>query len=223
MRNKLFSLMAVLMVAVTAFAQTSLKGRVIDEATQTPVVGAKVTLANQNISTTTNAAGEFNLLYLEAMDEEVIIEAEGYLAALELINLKDNQVNQMDNVQLQQNIVSQAQDEILLNLTEEEMSDDEGRSQAQASSSSASTDVFNSNTSFAWSTARYRNRGYQAYAESYYIEGLNFNSAERGQFNYSAMGGLNDARTMRAVTKRCLTRLRQRTSPSAVWVNRPTT
>ena len=193
MRNKLFSLMAVLMVAVTAFAQTSLKGRVIDEATQTPVVGAKVTLANQNISTTTNAAGEFNLLYLEAMDEEVIIEAEGYLAALELVNLKDNQVNQLDNVHLQQNIVSQAQDEILLNLTEEEMSDDEGRSQAQASSSSASTDVFNSNTSFAWSTARYRNRGYQAYAENYYIEGLNFNSAERGQFNYSAMGGLNDA------------------------------
>ena len=193
MRNKLFSLMAVLMVAVTAFSQTSLKGRVIDEATQTPVVGAKVTLANQNISTTTNAAGEFNLLYLEAMDEEVIIEAEGYLAALELVDLKDNQVNQLDNVQLQQNIVSQAQDEILLNLTEEEMSDDEGRSQAQASSSSASTDVFNSNTSFAWSTARYRNRGYQAYAENYYIEGLNFNSAERGQFNYSAMGGLNDA------------------------------
>ena len=193
MRNKLFTLMAVLMVAVTAWAQTSLKGRVIDEATQQPVVGAKITLANQNISTTTNAAGEFSLLYLEAMDEEVIIEAEGYMAALELVNLKDNQANQLDAIRLQQNIVSQAQDEILLNLTEEEMSDDEGRSQAQASSSSASTDVFNSNTSFAWSTARYRNRGYQSYAESYYIEGLSFNSQERGQFNYSAMGGLNDA------------------------------
>ena len=193
MRNKLFTLMAVLMVAATAWAQTSLKGRVIDEATQQPVVGAKITLANQNISTTTNAAGEFSLLYLEAMDEEVIIEAEGYMAALELVNLKDNQANQLDAIRLQQNIVSQAQDEILLNLTEEEMSDDEGRSQAQASSSSASTDVFNSNTSFAWSTARYRNRGYQSYAESYYIEGLSFNSQERGQFNYSAMGGLNDA------------------------------
>ncbi|MBQ3998298.1 MAG: carboxypeptidase regulatory-like domain-containing protein [Paludibacteraceae bacterium] len=193
MRNKLFSLMAVLMVAVCAVAQTSLKGRVIDESSQEPVVGAKVTLANQNISTTTNAAGEFTLLYLEATDEEVIIEAEGYMAGLELINLKENQLNQMDAIRLQQNIVTQAQDEILLNLTEEEMSDDEGRSQQQASSSSASTDVFNANTSFAWSTARYRNRGYQSYAESYYIEGLNFTSQERGQFNYSAMGGLNDA------------------------------
>jgi len=193
MRNKLFSLMFVLAFSMMAWAQTSLKGRVLDEATQTPIVGAKVTLANQNISTTTNAAGEFTLLYLEAMDEEVLIEADGYVAGLELINLQADQTNQMDVVALQQDIVTQAQDEILLNLTEEEMSDDEGRSQAQASSSSASTDVFNSNTSYAWSTARYRNRGYHSNVENYYIEGLNFVSQERGQFNYSAMGGLNDA------------------------------
>ena len=193
MRNKLLSLMFVLAISITSMAQTSLKGRVIDEATQTPVVGAKVTLANQNISTTTNGSGEFSLLYLEAMDEEVIIEAEGYVAALELINLQDNQENQLESISLQQDIASQAQSEILLNLTEEEMTDDEGRSQSQASASSAATDVFNSSTSFAWSTARYRNRGYQSYEENYYIEGLHFNSQERGQFNYSAMGGLNDA------------------------------
>ena len=193
MRQKLFSLMAVLMLSVAAIAQTSLRGRVIDESTQTPIVGAKITLANQNISTTTNESGEFTLLYLDAVDEEVIIEADGYLAGLELINLQANQLLQLDDIRMQQDIVTQAQDEILLNLTEEEMSDDEGRSQSQASSSSASTDVFNSNTSFAWSTARYRNRGYQSNVENYYIEGLNFSSQERGQFNYSAMGGLNDA------------------------------
>ena len=193
MKNKLFSLMAVLMVSMTAFAQTSLKGRVVDDVTQQPIVGARITLANQNISTTTNADGEFTLLYLDAIDEEMLIEAEGYVAGLELINLQENQLTDLDFVQLHQDLVSQQHDEILLNLTEEEMMDDEGRSQAQASASSASTDVFNSNTSFAWSTARYRNRGYQQTAESYYIEGLNFSSQERGQFNYSAMGGLNDA------------------------------
>lgn len=191
--QKLLSLMFMFALSMAAYAQTSLKGRVIDESTQTPVVGAKITLANQNISTTTNASGEFSLLYLEAMDEEVVIEADGYVAALELINLKDNQANEMEAIALQQDIVTQAQDEILLNLTEEEMTDDEGRSQAQASSSSASTDVFNATTSFGWSTARYRNRGYNSNAENYYIEGLNFNSQERGNFNYSAMGGLNDA------------------------------
>ena len=194
MRNKLFTLMAVLLASIATMAQTSLRGRVIDESTQQPVVGARITLANQNISTTTNSAGEFSLLYLEAMDEEVVIEADGYMAELELITLSNEPVNELAPIAMKQDLVAQTQDEILLNLTEEEMNDDEGRSQALAASSSATTDVFNSTTSFAWSTARYRNRGYNAaQAETYYIEGLNFNSAERGSFNYSAMGGLNDA------------------------------
>ena len=193
MRLKLFSLMAVLMLSVAMMAQTSLKGRVIDDATRQPVVGAKITLANQNISTTTNQDGQFVLLYLEAMDEEVLIEAEGYVPGLELVSLKPNWETKMDDIVLIQDLVVQTQDEILLNLTEEEMTDDEGRSQSQASTASASTDVFNSNSSFAWSTARYRNRGYQSNAENYYIEGLNFSSQERGQFIYSSMGGLNDA------------------------------
>ena len=62
MRQKLFSLMFVLTLSVAMMAQTSLKGRVVDDNTGQPVVGARVTLANQNISTTTNSAGEFSTL-----------------------------------------------------------------------------------------------------------------------------------------------------------------
>ena len=193
MRNRLLSLMCVLAIGIAAFAQTSLKGRVIDDKTQIPIPGVKVTLANQNISTTTNGEGEFSLLYLEATDEEILFEANGYVVALELVTLLPDQENRMDDIVLEQDVLSQEQDEIVLNLTEEDMNDDEGRSQSQAASSSASTDVFNATTAFAWSTARYRHRGYQATEEEYYIEGLHFNSQERGQFNFSSMGGLNDA------------------------------
>ncbi len=191
--NKVLTMLLGLMLTVSAMAQTTLRGKVIDAGTNSPVAGAKVLLGGQNIATTTNAEGEFQLLYLDAMDEEVIVEAEGYVGTIELVLLEENKTVEMPAIQLSQDIAKQTQDEILLNLTEEEMNDDEGRSQSQASSSSASTDVFNSTTSFAWSTARYRNRGYASTAETYYIEGLPFNSAERGQFNYSAMGGLNDA------------------------------
>ena len=38
MRNKLLSLVFMLTLSIAALAQTSLKGRVIDEATQTPIV-----------------------------------------------------------------------------------------------------------------------------------------------------------------------------------------
>ena len=192
MRKLLIPLFGCLM-ALSLSAQTSLKGTIIDMQTGKPVVGATVTLANQSISTTTNQAGEFNLLYLEPIEEEVVIDANGFMSSVELINLVENQANVMDPVMLQVDIAKEAQDEVILTLAETDLNDDEGKTQAQASASSASTDVFNATTSFAWSTARYRNRGYEALNESYYINGLNFNSAERGQFNFSAMGGLNDA------------------------------
>lgn len=191
--RKVFSMLFVLLLSVGMMAQTSLRGTVVDEAGNTPIVGAKVTLANQNISTTTNGAGEFALLYLEPMDEEIIVEADGYIATIELVLLQENQNLKMEPIRLQRDFARDAQEEILLNIADEDLNDDEGKSQAQASASSASNDVFNSTTSFAWSTARYRKRGYDQTYEQTYINGINFNSAERGQFNFSSMGGLNDA------------------------------
>ena len=192
MRKSIFVFLYVF-CCLSVAAQTSLRGTVLDETTKQAIVGAKVSLVYLDISTTTNSEGVFSLLYLEPADEEVIIEANGYIATIELIQLHANKSNDMGVIYLQKDIAREAQEEFLVHLSEEDMNDDEGRSQAQASASSASQDVFNSLTSFAWSTARYRNRGYKQTLEQNYINGINFNSAERGQFNFSAMGGLNDA------------------------------
>ena len=198
MRKTLVTLL-VCSMSLIASAQTSLKGTLIDEATSQPIVGATITLANQNISTTTNQSGEFSLLYLEAGDEEVIIEAEGYNGTIELVQLHADQANQMDPIKLSVDVDKETKDEILINIADEDLNDDEGKSQAQASAASASTDVFNSATSFAWGTARYRNRGYEQHYETVYINGVSFNTAERGTFSFSAMGGLNDASRNREV------------------------
>ncbi len=185
--------MGVMVMSLAISAQTTLKGVILDEETGQPVIGATVTLANQDIATTTNQAGEFAFLYLEAMDEELVIESDGYNPMIELVSLKKDQSTQLNPISLQPDLSARHQQEVVLNLAEQEMNDDEGLSQDQNASLSSSTDIFNSLTSFAWSSARYRNRGYNNDDEVTYIEGLNFNSAERGQFNFSAMGGVNDA------------------------------
>ena len=197
------TLLTLLVGSMTLFAsaQTSLKGTLIDESTSQPIVGATVTLANQNISTTTNQSGEFTLLYLEPMDEEVIIEAEGYNGTIELVQLQADQINEMDPVSLKQDIAKETKDEILLTIADQDLNDDEGKSQAQASAASASTDVFNSTISFAWSTARYRNRGYEQQYETVYINGVSFNTAERGTFSFGSMGGLNEASRWKEVSQ----------------------
>ena len=188
----------VLIGSLSLEAQTTLTGTILDDAGN-PLVGATVSLANQGFSTTTNESGAFTFLYLEAGDEEVLIDADGFVPGIELVQLQSNETHQMDAVRMQRDIAKEAQDEVILNLAEADLNDDEGKSQAQASTSSASTDVFNNTTSFAWSTARYRKRGYEQPFETYYINGLNFNTAERGNFNFGAMGGLNDASRYREV------------------------
>ena len=191
--KKLLTLLLVISMAIGAFAQSSLKGKIVDEATGKAVVAATVTLANQNLSTTTNQNGEFFLQYLQAGDEELIIEADGFNGTVELIQVAENQAKTLDDILLKPDVAKEAKDEILLNIADNDLNDDEGKTQEQSSATSSSMDVFNNITSWAWSTARYRNRGYTNNYETTYIEGISFNTAERGQFSFSSMGGLNDA------------------------------
>ena len=183
-----------------ASAQTRLIGRVVT-AEEQAIEGATITLANQGYSTTTNDEGRFSFTYLEAIDEEVIIEANGFMSDIVLTQLVQNQVTDLGDIILQADLLAEVKEEVLLNLNEMDLNDDEGKSQSVSSSASASQDVFNSTVSFAWSNARYRNRGYEQTYEQNYIQGLSFNSAERGQFNFSAMGGLNDATRYKEVVE----------------------
>lgn len=201
MKKTLFLLLALLGASVSIVAQlteqisssTRLVGKIVNEEGLPISNFATVTLGNQNISTTANERGEFSLSYLEPMDEELIIEAEGYISNIVLVQLLEGQTNDAGTITLYQDLAREAQEEVLLNLAEADLNDDEGKSQSVSSASSASQDVFNTTTSFAWSTGRYRNRGYENTYEMNYINGLAFNTAERGTFSFSSMGGLNDA------------------------------
>ena len=57
----------------------------------------------------------------------------------------------------------------------------------------SSNDVYISNTSFNFSAMRFRLRGYENRYSNVYINGVNFNDPERGNFSYGLIGGLNDA------------------------------
>ena len=200
MRKHFLAVLLTIATILGSNAQTRLVGRLIS-VEQQAINGATVTLANQGISTTTNEDGQFSLTYLDAIDEEVILEAYGYISDILLVQLTENQTTDLGDVTMQTDLMAEIRDEVVLNLGEMDLNDDEGKSQSMASATSASQDVFNATISYAWSNARYRGRGYEQTYEHNYIEGISFNAAERGQFNFSAMGGLNDATRYREVVE----------------------
>ncbi len=193
MRRILTTFFTCLFAVVLVAQNTALRGTIVAEGSGDIIVGAKVTLGGQNISTTTNQSGEFALIYLEPMAEELIIEANGYLNAIHLINLQEGKTLDLGTLSLKVDLQEEIQNEMVIELTDGELSDDEGRGQNMSSNTSASADVFNSGTSYAWSAVRFRQRGLEQRYEQTFINGLNFNSQERGIFSYASIGGLNDA------------------------------
>ena len=205
MRKTFLLLFAAFCALSTVFAQTkgnpaSLKGVIVNEHSKQPIADAKVFLANQNMTTTTNAQGVFSLVFLDPINEEVVISASEYVTQVKLVKLLAGQTVDLGEIVMKSDVASEVKQEIVLQLSENELADDEGRSQNMSSSLSKRGDVFSSHTSYAFSPMRFRVRGYGQEHEITYINGVNFNSQERGQFNYSMIGGLNDATRNKDVT-----------------------
>jgi hypothetical protein len=193
MRKLCFLFFTFLFVFITSVgAQTGIKGLVKVAGTGVPLPGVKITLLNQNISTQTNAEGIFSFSYIEAGDEEVSFIRDGYITQIKLISVKQNEITDMGEILLKADVQTDVKEEIVLQLNEDQLSNDDGKSQTMSARLN-SKDVYTSQTGYAFSPMRFQQRGYDSEFETTYINGVHFNSLERGVFNYSSLGGLNDA------------------------------
>ena len=100
------------------------------------------------------------------------------------------------NTEMQRKIVideMSAEDNALL--FDEAMLEDEGAvaSQSVAYLTSSSDDPYLSATSYTFSPMRFSLRGYDQRDHATSINGKDFTDSERGRFNYSGIGGLNNA------------------------------
>ena len=189
--KKVFLLAALCIITGMVMAQTSLKGIVLSEDGNQPIPGAVVTLENQNISTTTNANGEFQLLFLEPIDEEVVITSSQFLPKVLVVSLKENTINDLGQVAVKPDAQADMKNDVVIQLADTDLEDDEGRNQNMVSTTSTRNDVFTNHVAFTFSAARFRTRGFDNTFNQTYINGVNFNGLERGTFNFSSLGGLN--------------------------------
>lgn len=173
-------------------ATTSISGSVRDAVTNEPIIAATVTLLQQNISTRTNASGEFLFSYIEPGTEEIQVSAPGYFLQLKSFNILQNNENYLGIIDLRPDLQNDAKQDIILQLNES-MLDDDGSIQSGGTVFSSQSDVYLSQTGYAFSPMRFKTRGYDDKYEATYINGVRFVDAERGGFNYSSLGGLNNA------------------------------
>ncbi len=84
------------------------------------------------------------------------------------------------------------QDNAAFVFTESQLGEDDDMTQNVIMVNS-NTNVFTNNVGYTWSPARFKYRAYNSRYNDIYMNGVLVNNGETGQFNYSTIGGMNDA------------------------------
>ncbi len=190
--KKLLWTLTALLLTLQLSGQTTLRGIVRASGTGDPVSGVKVTLLQQTISTQTNFAGEFLFSFLEPGNDELSFSAVGYFTQIRLVTIREGADNDVGVINLVVDAQEDARQDVILQLSEAQL-DDDGSIQSFGGTFSSQSDIYLSQTGYNFSPMRFRTRGYDNKYESTYINGVRFVDAERGGFNYSSIGGLNNA------------------------------
>ena len=199
MRLKLFLLLALFATLPLLAQRTGVQGLVVDAKNGLPVVGATVMLDNQGYAATTDALGKFLIDDARQGTDELLVLSYGYKDWSQAVTIIDGEIENLGTIQVEP--VSFESAEVMeyrnavadMALSESQLEDEEGNTQEVALLSGATDNPFYQASSYTFSTARFRIRGYENNKTETYINSIPFNDAIRFSFNYSMTGGLNQA------------------------------
>lgn len=193
MRLKLL-LFLMLSLCLPAVAQrTGIQGLVVDAGTGLPVAGATVLLDAQGGSSTTGPQGEFRIQNATPGSDEMIVMCMGYEDFTMPVTITKGTVSDLGTIKIKSENMGANYASSDFFIDESQLEDDEGNSQTISSLSGASDNVYYNAASYDFSAMRFRLRGYDQNFSETYINGVNFNDPARGRFNYSMLGGMNQA------------------------------
>ena len=199
MRLKLFLLLALFVTLPLLAQQTGVQGVVIDAKSGIPVVGATVMLDNQGNAATTGVDGTFVIDDAEPGTDQLLVLAYGYSDWVNDVVITRNVIENVGRIMIEPVSFESAQSLEFRNaiadmaLSESQLEDEEGNTQEVALLSGATDNPFYQASSYTFSTARFRIRGYENNKTETYINAIPFNDGVRFSFNYSMTGGMNQA------------------------------
>lgn len=198
MRIKLFFLLLAFAVLPVAAQHSGLRGAVIDAESGTPIPGATVLLLEQGISATTGPNGDFLISNAMPGNDQLTVIAYGYEDIVRNVEIFANNVIDDLGV-LEMTPSDKTGRESMIILDENQLEDEEGNDQTIGILSGASDDIYYSAANYDFSVMRFRMRGYDSEYAQTFINGVQFTDAIRGRFNYSMLGGMNQAFKNRSV------------------------
>lgn len=192
MKQKLILILCSLLLSFGAFAQqvVELRGNVINSASGEPVAGVQVTIRGQNQSQVTDAQGQFYFPSV-AVGKDVLTLSSSDIITTEIpVNFIVNASNLLKDIKV--DVIGRFENVAVAGILDEAFIDDESPTQEISTMIIMSNDVFLNKVGYQLSPFRFQTRGYENIYQDKYINGVKFNDQNRGVFNYSSIGALND-------------------------------
>lgn len=185
MRLIKFLLWVLLISPLASIAQHSVVGKLIDE-NGNAVKQANITLSQTSLKTMSDDEGNYKIENVPSGSYIMLVTSEGYNVASQQIVVGSADYSAGSLTVYHEG--KQAEETI-----NADNIDPENRSDAAVSSSlSASRDAFTSATSFTFSAARFRERGYDSDNEMLYMNGALMQDLANGRGTFNLWSGLND-------------------------------
>lgn len=178
-------------VLVMAQNHSTVKGKIVDSKTQSPIGGVKVMVQLSEQSVVTNNLGEFLIKEVPVGEQVLVVSQNGYTSKNYSIEVVDKQTLDVGLLLLEEDITSEQQLS-LITITENDLGDDNSGSESTAGLLQSSRDAFQQAAAFNWGQARYRMRGLDNEYGTTMINGIVMNKLYDGRPQWSNWGGLND-------------------------------
>jgi hypothetical protein len=179
-------------VFVMAQNQSTVKGKVVDSKSQSPLGSVKVMIQSNEQFVTTNNMGEFQISGISDGNQILVISVDGYNTQNFAIEVVANQTLDVGLLFLDEDITSEQQLS-LVTITENDLGDDNSGSESTAGLLQSSRDAYQQAAAFNWGQARFRMRGLDNEYGVTMINGISMNKIYDGRPQWSNWGGLNDA------------------------------
>ncbi|WP_139854089.1 TonB-dependent receptor [Aequorivita sinensis] len=186
---------AALFAGFSAYSQdNSISGKVVDTYSSEPISEAIVNIQNSDFSTVTNSAGEFTFLQKNLPEGEQVIKISkpGYKSIQIPIIIQIDRSIHLKAILLEVDLDALESEIGVINLSDDQLDEDEGTSDNISGLLQASKDVFLNAASYDFSTTFFRPRGYSSEHGKLLINGLEMNKIYNGRPQWSNWGGLND-------------------------------
>lgn len=179
-------------IFVMAQNQSTVKGKVVDSKSQSPLGSVKVMIQSNEQFVTTNNLGEFLIKGIATGDQILVVSVDGYNTQNFAIEVVAGQTLDVGLMFLEEDITSEQQLS-LVTITENDLGDDNSGSESTAGLLQSSRDAYQQAAAFNWGQARFRMRGLDNEYGVTMINGISMNKIYDGRPQWSNWGGLNDA------------------------------